>query len=133
MKLQSEIANTFFENDYVKIALDKNIVTGTFKSEFIDLSLAQMIIKWRLEFQNGNWYPLLSNIKSIKNNTKEARDYMASKEACEGITAAAILIDSPVGKTIGNFLIFCSKPVVPSKIFTDEAESIQWLQQYTEV
>ena len=55
---------------------------------------------------------------------------MASEEGCEGVVAAAILIDSSIGSMIGNFFIRISKPLRPTKIFTDEVLAMKWLQQF---
>lgn len=110
--------------------IEEGCVVGTFQSDFIDLSIAQKITEYRLKLQKGKEYPLLSNIKTVKNTTKQARDFMASKEGCEGVVAAAILIDSPIGSMIINFFIRVSKPLRPTKIFTIEEEAKTWLAQF---
>lgn len=110
--------------------IEEGYVIGTFQSNFIDLSIAQKITEYRLKIQKGKEYPLLSNIKTVKNSTKPARDFMASKEGCEGVVAAAILIDSPIGSMIINFFIRVSKPLRPTKIFTNEPEAKKWLAQF---
>jgi len=118
------------ENNGVTIELESGIVLAKWKSSFVDISIAQQAVLWRLESTNYTSYPILSNIKLVKNSTKEARDFLASEKGCEGIIAAAILIDSPIGNMIGNFFIFISKPLRPTKIFTKEAEAKKWLAQY---
>ncbi len=37
---------------------------------------------------------------------------------------------SPISSMIGNFFIRISKPLVPTKIFTDEAKAKEWLKQF---
>ena len=118
------------ENIEVMIELEDGIVIANWKSTYIDLNVAQRAVKYRLECTNNVSYPLLSNIRSIKNGTKAARDFLSSKESCEGITAAAVLIDSPIGSMIGNFFIKINKPFVETKIFTDEQEAKKWLSQF---
>lgn len=107
--------------------LENGIVIGVFQSEYFDLSIAQKVTDYRLAFQKGKKYPLLSNIKKVSGSTKAARDFMASKEGCEGVVVAAMIIDSPIGSMIGNFFISISRPLVPTKIFTDETEAKNWL------
>lgn len=119
-----------FDNNAIKFERESGIMIGTFKLESVDLELAQKVTNHRLSIQQGKSYPLLSNIKSIKNSTKPARDFMASKEGCEGVVAAAVLIDSPLGSMIGNFFISISRPFVTTKIFTDEGEAKKWLIQF---
>jgi len=118
------------ENEHAKFIIKEGILNGTFKCKLVDLYLAEKITADRVELQNGISYPILSNIKFVKNSTKEARDFLASEKGCEGVIAAAILIDSPMGNMIGNFFIFISKPLRPTKIFTNEAEAKKWLSQY---
>lgn len=126
------MSETLLDNDLVKIQFENNILIGTFKSETVDLELCKHITKTRLEVQNGRSYPLLSNIQAIKTISKPARDFMASEEGCEGVIAAAVLIGSPLGSMIGNFFISISRPLRPTKIFTDETEAKNWLSQFAQ-
>ncbi len=116
-----------FENDEIKFELENGILIAIWKCSTIDISKIQKTVRSRVEALNGNSYPLLSNIKSIKNSTKEARDYLASKDGCQGISKAAILISSPVSSMIANFFIKASHPIIPTKMFTNEAEAKNWL------
>lgn len=110
--------------------IEDGCVIGTFHSDFMDLSIARKITEDRLKLQNGKEYPLLSNLKTVKNSTKSARDFMASEEGCEGVVAAAVVIDSPVGSIIINFFIRVSKPLRLTKIFTNEFEAKKWLAKF---
>lgn len=110
--------------------IEDSCVIGTFQTDFIDLNIAKKLTEFRLKFQKGKKYPLLSNVKTIKNTTKAARDFMASKEGCEGVVAAAVLIDSPVGRIIINFFIGLSRPFRLTKIFTNEGDAKKWLSKF---
>lgn len=121
---------TLLENHEVKIELEDGIVIANWKTSFVDINVARRAVQYRLESTNHVPYPLLSNIKSIKNGTKEARDFLALESSCEGIIAAAVLINSPIGSMIGNFFISINKPFVTTKIFTDETEAKKWLTQF---
>jgi len=118
------------ENDEVKIELEEGIVIANWKTSFVDINVARRAVKYRLECTNHASYPLLSNIKSIKHGTKEARDFLALEKSCEGIIAAAVLVNSPIGSMIGNFFIKINRPFILTKIFTDELEAKIWLAQF---
>lgn len=118
------------ENNEVTIELEEGIVVAKWKNTFVDLTVAQRAVKYRLECTDYTSFPLLSNIKLVKNSTKEARDFLASEIGCEGIIAAAVLIGSPIGSMIGNFFIRISKPLRPTKMFSNEEEAKKWLAQY---
>lgn len=122
--------NVLFANNEVTIEFENGIVIGTFKVEFCDLETVRRIVEYRLNATERKSYPLIGNIVSIKKITKEARDFLASKEGCEGITVFAILINSPIGSMIGNFWLRINKPLVPTRIFTNEEEAKKWLKQY---
>ncbi len=119
-----------FENHEIEIILEAGIVICNWKSSYIDLNTAERMIKYRLESTNFGLYPLLSNIRSIIHGTREARVFLASEKGCEGIIAAALLIDSPLGSLVSNFWLNINKPLRPTKIFSDELKAKEWLTQY---
>jgi hypothetical protein len=124
---------TLLDNDCLKIELENFILIGTFKSEFVDINIAHEITNYRLEIQKQKSYLLLSNIKAVKSSTKSARDFMASEEGCNGVIAAAVLINSPISNIIGNFFIRVSKPLRPTKLFTNEEDAKKWLSQFVKI
>lgn len=85
------------------------------------------------QLSNGLKYPLLVNLKEIYSISKEARDHFSMQGRSPGIVAIAMLIKSPGSRIIGNFFITLSKPVVPTKLFTEEEKAIKWLQQFKSV
>ncbi len=113
--------------DEIKFEIETDIIIGTVKLTLMDLALAKKITKHRLVLQEGKRYPILSNIRNVKDSTRDAREFLASEEGCEGVIKAAILIKSPVSKIIANFFINTSRPIVPTKIFTDERKAKKWL------
>ena len=80
----------------------------------------------------GKPRPLFSDSRKIKTLDRESRVYSASKEVARVITAAAIMIDSPVGRVIGNFFLRVNKPRYPCRLFTSEDEALKWLKTFIE-
>jgi hypothetical protein len=60
---------------------------------------------------------------------RAAREELA---ACQGVTSAALLIDSALSRMIGNVLITFSKPTLPARIYNSEAAAIEWLKEFLE-
>ncbi len=118
------------ENDEVRIELEDEILFAIWKSTSVDLKIAQQAVTYRLEATNFVAYPMIIDIKSIKSISKSSRDFLASEKGSEGIIAAAFLIDSSLGRVLGNFFIQINKPLKPTKIFTDEIKAKKWLAQY---
>lgn len=121
---------TLLEKENAIIELYENIILATWKDEIIDIIIAKTAVENRLEATGGKKYPMLINMKSVKTISKEARDFLASEPGCEGVIAAAIIIDSAINSMIANFFLYVTKPPIPTKIFGDEEDAMQWLRQY---
>lgn len=118
------------DNEFGKYELENGIMIGTWKKSFIDLNTARKTVNARLMAADGRKYPVLAKIKSIRESTKEARVFLASEKACDGLIAGAICVDSALENMVATIFIYMSKPMVPTKIFKDEAKAKEWLQQF---
>lgn len=98
-----------------------------------DMSLAQAkahIVDLEREFKSVLPALSIANISALKNPSKEARDYLGTPEVVALLKANAIVANSTLPKIIGNLYLMFSKPNIPTKIFTDEAAALAWLQQF---
>lgn len=123
---------TLLENNEITLELEDGIVNAKFKLEHFDLQSVQKLVADRKKAFNGILYPVIANVISVKSSTKAARDFFASEIGCEGISATAVIINSPVGSIIGNFYIRINKPLRPVKLFTDKIKAKKWLIQFVE-
>ncbi len=60
--------------------------------------------------------------------SKEAREKSTEKEISENKIAQAFVVQSLAHKIIVNFFINIQRPSMPTKMFTDEKEAINWLK-----
>ena len=74
--------------------------------------------------------PIVLDMRPIKGQKREVRDYYASPAASSAYAAAAILVGSPISRMIGNIFIGIGKLPVPTKLFSGEQEAIEWLKGY---
>lgn len=118
------------ENEEMTLELEKGIMIVTIKLSSLDLKTTQKLVEDRVKEMDGKLYPLIANIRRVKYSTKKARDFFASEKGCEGIIAAALLVDSTLGSMIGNFFVNISKPLVPTKTFSNEIDAKKWLTQF---
>ncbi len=72
--------------------------------------------------------PVLADSRQVTYHSKEVREFYASREMGDHISAMAVLVESFATKLIGNFFIRVNKPHFPTKLFTDEKEAIAWLK-----
>ena len=78
----------------------------------------------------GRSVPFLLDMRGTKSITREARAYYVSPEATQQICAAAMLVDSPLSRTIANFFIAIHKPALPVRLFTAENKALEWLKEH---
>jgi len=116
------------ENESIAYEEEDAIIIATIKIDTLDIDLVKNFVDLRLEVTGKEHYPLLINMKKTKKIPKEARDFLASEKGGERVIAAALLIDSMLTATLANFFLKVNKPVVATKLFTDEEEAIQWLK-----
>ena len=117
----------------IKFEIKDGILYGPYPDGVeLNLNNVKQMVDHRLEFLDGRKVPALVDTTGILKVTKEARDYMASPEGSEGILAAAILSRSMFSKFVSNFFIKISliKSPLPIKLFSTEAEALNWLKQF---
>lgn len=103
--------------------------TTIFSSEFT-LKMAEDGVRLRLEMCHYKPYPILSDCRRIKYCDQETRQFLASPESTALITAGAFLIGNSLQKVLANFFLMINRPKVPTRVFTCEAEALEWLQAY---
>jgi len=77
-------------------------------------------------------YPLLIDARGIRSITRDARNFFTTNGRQTNTLGFAIIIDSSVSKVIGNFFLGINKPAVPTKLFLDESNVVDWLSKLKE-
>jgi hypothetical protein len=95
----------------------------------IELSDAKHDFFVAAELINKIKIPVLADSRNFTNSDKEVRDFYASREMAENISAMAVLVASLSTRIVGNFFIKTSKPHFPTKLFTTETGAIVWLNE----
>src|SRR5690349_4358430 len=104
---------------------DDGIVRVTAKPHVtITLEDAKVCVRTIREVCGGKLTPSLVDITGIVEIDREARLYFAGEETAKVEAAAALLINSPVARAIGNFFMGLNKPILPTRLFTSEAEAL---------
>jgi len=119
------------DTPYVYLELEDDLLIGYYKKDKkIDLDAAMQIVRDRLAFTKEHPVVALAVNLGVRNITKEARDYLASKDGVKNVIAGAIIVGSPVGSFISNWFLSLSKPLIPSRAFTKKEAAIKWLRQF---
>lgn len=74
--------------------------------------------------------PVLVDLRLVKSQTRDVRSYYASPEVAQVIAAVAMLVESRVSTLVGNFYLTVKPATTPSRIFTSEAEALNWLKGF---
>jgi hypothetical protein len=118
----------YFENDFAEFWTDDDILFFIYKPGItMNLEAAKRVVADRIEVQKGVPYAVFCDMRGIKDSDKPARDYLA-KEGSSMVKAVAVLTDSPVTKIMANFYLTISRPIVPTKMFTDKSQAVDYLK-----
>ncbi|WP_341907147.1 hypothetical protein [Fluviicola taffensis] len=77
-------------------------------------------------------YPLLIDARGIRSISRDARNFFTTNGRQTNTLAFAIIIDSSVSRVVGNFFLGINKPAVPTKLFLDEPNAVEWLRKLKE-
>ncbi len=78
----------------------------------------------------GKKTPFLVDMRKAKFIKREARTYIASEEAANQISAAAVVTGSPISRVLGIFFLGPNRPHYPVKLFISEKKAIEWLKNF---
>jgi hypothetical protein len=115
------------------ICIEDGIIRHTYSKNPIKIDLAKQLVKDRLTVCNGVIRPALIDIRNMSTIDKESRQYLASQEAVTFLSATALLAENFLTKITGNIFMTFEKHLVPTKLFTDENEALEWLQQFKDI
>jgi hypothetical protein len=121
----------YFENDFAEFWMEENVLFFIYKQGItMNLEAAKRVVSDRLSIQKGVSFPVFCDMRGIKDSDKPARDYLA-KEGSALVKAVAVLTDSPVTRIMANFYLTISRPLIPTKMFTDKTQAFEFLKSYS--
>jgi hypothetical protein len=120
----------YFENEFAEFWIENDILFFAYKPQTrLDLAGAQRVVSDCKQFQKNMSYLVFCDARGLKEIDKAARDYLA-RDGSDLVIAVGILIESPVTRILTNFYLTISKPLTPTKLFTDRDEAIAYLNSY---
>ena len=81
-------------------------------------------------FTGDKQRPMLVDMRTLKAQSRDVRAYYTGPESQKIICAAAVLVDSPISRIIGNFFLGFNKMDLPTKLFRSEDEALTWLKGF---
>ncbi len=110
----------------------KNILIYRVKQDItVDVEEIKEMISYVQEFMGETKHMALIDFGASVGSTTEGRKvYAESRYLLEHRMADAFLVKSLSMRLIANFFIRVTKPKIPTRLFTSEAEAIKWLEGY---
>jgi hypothetical protein len=105
------------------------IVAMVFASRIeTDLADAVAAIDAMTELTGGRRSPLLVDMHGSGPQTRAARLEAARRD--DVVSAVALIVDTPLGRMLGNFFLSVNKPPFPVRLFDNETSAVAWLQTF---
>ncbi len=80
-----------------------------------------------VQLTGGHRMPMLLDTRASRGVDREARVFYTRPAASDEILALAMLIDSQIGRVLGNFFMRVNQPPFPLRLFTDQSDALAWL------
>lgn len=120
-----------YDTPFVHLRIKDNILIASYKKNLIiNLEVAQKIVLQRQSFTRGQVMPVIIFSNEVTSIDKPAREYFASPKGTEGLSASAIIVNSPFSRFLGNFFLMVNKTSIPVKLFSNSSRAEKWLQQF---
>lgn len=120
----------YHSNDYSEFWIEDGILHFVYRPNIlIDRKAAEKIVRDRIRFQNEKAYPILCDLRNIRNVEKEGRDFLAQQGSILA-KAVALLIEPFFSEMLSQIFIETSKPNVPTSLFTSEMQALKFLEKY---
>lgn len=120
----------YIENDYASYRFVDDILYIRYHIGItIDYVAAVKIVEDRLALQAGESFPVLCDVRGVKDINKSARDYLAI-EGSIFIKAVAFIVENPLSEIMSKFYLRASKPSIPAKAFLSIEEAKEFLSDY---
>ncbi|MDT8412810.1 MAG: hypothetical protein RQ875_10130 [Vicingaceae bacterium] len=125
------VAVDYIETETAVLELRNNYLFIVFKEDsVVELEHVVANKEAREKLQQGKKMLVLGDIRKIWHISKEAQDYLASKEVTDLNIAMAILTNSMTTVLLANFFIKFKKPATPTRMFKNEKKAIKWLLSF---
>jgi len=95
-----------------------------------DLHHADNIYEARLKLAKGGKFAIMYTAPKFIRPTRAVRKHLASDERLLTTTADAFVINSIAHRLMANMYIRINKPKLPTAIFEDKQEAIEWLKNF---
>lgn len=109
---------------------DEGVIHGVLTDADFGLADAREMMELHRQMGAGQPRCLLVDITAVKTLPREVRTYFGQPEHAEVHRAVAMIVGSLMSRATGNFFLGLNKPVMPTRLFNDEAAAMAWLRSF---
>lgn len=121
----------FKEFETFDVWLENGIIHFVYKPNVIvTLEVAKQMVEEREKVSNMIRRPILLDVRNLASVELKARKYLATERATHLLSAGAVFLDNPLTRWAGNIFLKIDSPPIPTKLFTNKAAALQWLEQF---
>jgi hypothetical protein len=120
---QNATSISWIDNEGIMCSISKKGVEPTIEE------LKQEIVLFRSRFGEGKFRMLINITDGSTSTSKEQRDYVAELMP-QLVTALAMVSRSALSRMAVNLFFGLKPPSYPTKIFGNEKDAREWLEQY---
>lgn len=108
---------------------DGTVVLRFRPDSVVTLESARELAAAHVAAARGRKRPTLAFLGGMKAADREGRRLAAGPQIAAVTSRLALVVSDPVSRILGNFFLRVSRPLYPTRIFTDEASARRWLAE----
>jgi hypothetical protein len=126
-----EMKGSYLENDFCRMWISNGILFAEYKPGLVmNVEIAKQMVHDRLKISDGISRPMLLDGRNFVSMDRATMKYYKTKEVIQCVTAAAFLTGNALTSLAGNIFLTLEKPLIPTKLFTDEKKALEWLEKF---
>jgi hypothetical protein len=126
-----EMKGSYLENDFCRIWVSDGIMFVEYKPKLVmTVEIAKHMVNERLKVSDGISRPVFLDVRNLVSTDRATMKYYKTKEVIQFVSASALLTGSALTSLAGNIFLTLEKPLIPTKLFTDENKALEWLEKY---
>ena len=122
----------YIENNFASFKMDRGILHIAYKENLcLSLKAAKEVVSQRLKIQHGRAYPIVCDMRGIKDVTVDAKEYLVT-EGSVLISALAMITKTPLSLLYTEIYTLETPPITIRR-FTDESRALEFLRPFVEL
>jgi hypothetical protein len=126
-----EMKESYLETDYCRMWVSNGILFAEYKPGLVmNLEIAKQMVNDRIKVSNGISRPMFLDVRNLVSTDRATMKYYKKKEVIQYVSSCALITGNALGSLAGNIFLTLERPLIPTKLFTDQGKALEWLEKY---